>query len=107
MHIDAVQVAASAARTSLGNSGRASADARPAQKSSPPAQAPASLPKARELSVSASFIENQIIVYRFVDNQTGAVVQQIPPEELLQVMRSIDEMLNAENGPGQKLNIRS
>lgn len=60
----------------------------------------------RERSVSVSFIENQVILYRFLDKETGDLLQQVPPEEMLQVMRNIDNLLNAENHSAQKLDLR-
>jgi len=32
-------------------------------------------------------------VYRFVDSKTGDLVIQVPPEEVLRVMRNIQQML--------------
>jgi uncharacterized FlaG/YvyC family protein len=55
----------------------------------------------RDLSIS---VENRIIIYRFLDPQTGDLVEQVPPEELLKVARNIDELLNLQQA--QKLNIQ-
>ncbi|MBZ5706010.1 MAG: hypothetical protein LAN63_11690 [Acidobacteriia bacterium] len=37
--------------------------------------------------------ENRNISYRFLDAQTGELVQPVPPEELLRVMHNIGEWL--------------
>jgi hypothetical protein len=42
--------------------------------------------------VTVSFDDNKA-VYRFIDGSSGKVLQQIPPEELLRVMRNIGEWL--------------
>src|SRR3954463_866316 len=43
--------------------------------------------------VDVSFDRGQHIIYRVVDGKTGDVIQQVPPEELLRVMRNIGEYL--------------
>jgi hypothetical protein len=47
-------------------------------------------PSGREVTIS--FDDNKT-VYRFIDSNTGKVLQQVPPEELLRVMRNIGEWL--------------
>lgn len=107
MRIDAIQVAANAAAGTATKAERPGAKTDSAPSAAPaPLAAAAEVPKARELSVSVSFVENQVIVYRFVDKDTGDLIVQVPPEQMLQVMRSIDEMLNAENSVHQKIDIR-
>jgi hypothetical protein len=82
------------------------ADGRAAQgrgKAEPPIAPPASnpMPQTSQLDVNV-VVENQHTVYRFVDRQTGDLVQQVPPEELLRVMRSIGELLQQSE---QKFNL--
>jgi FlaG protein len=43
--------------------------------------------------VSRSFDTNRNIIYRFVDKDTGEVVEQIPPEETLRLMQRIQDLL--------------
>jgi len=43
--------------------------------------------------VSVSFDQNRNTVYRFVDEKSGELVRQVPPEEVLRVIRSTEEML--------------
>jgi len=109
MRIDALQAAATAAETAISDSSHHSAETKDVPASPPPTSnaEPAADAKSRELSVSVSFVENQVIVYRFVDKDTGDLIQQVPPEEVLEVMRGIDEMLNEENIAHQKIDIRS
>jgi len=37
-------------------------------------------------------VEDNQIVYRFIDQQSGELLLQLPPEEVLRVMRNIAEM---------------
>lgn len=97
MSIDPVQVVA------LGQaSGPAEpVSARPVARSSVPAasrtaEAPLSLPQARQLQVNASFGEANLIIYRILDKETGDLIQQIPPEQLLQIARSIQELFQTD-----------
>ena len=54
------------------------------------------LPQARQYQVSASFGPANLIIYRILDKETGDLIQQIPPEQLLQLARSIQESLKVE-----------
>lgn len=82
------------------------ADPRPAQPgaaadaSTASAQPPISAPREVNLAVE----DDHKIVYRFVDKETGKLIEQVPPEELLRVMRNIAEF-QAENA--RKLDQRS
>src|SRR5918912_1226815 len=100
MRIDPVQVVASASQAealSRDSKPRKSAEEhRPVEKASPNAMIPAP----RQMSVSMDGDHN--IIYQFLDARTGEVVQQVPPEQVLQVMRSIAEQLREAE---QKLNI--
>jgi len=54
------------------------------------------VPQARAIQVDASYGEGNRIIYRIVDQQTGELIQQIPPEQLLAIARSIRQLLQAE-----------
>lgn len=54
-------------------------------KSPTPAQA--------QTQISVSLDSDKNVIYQFLDMRTGEVLQQIPPEEVLQVMRSIADLL--------------
>jgi len=43
--------------------------------------------------VSISVDQSQVWVYRILDGKTGDLIQQIPPEEVLRIVRGIQEML--------------
>lgn len=107
MRIDALPIAAIAAEVSLADPVRKSANPEYSQPNvvnhSP---APVPVNPARQLSVSVSYIENQVIVYRFLDQKTGDLIQQVPPEEMLQVMRHIDELLKAESEAHQTIDVQ-
>lgn len=49
--------------------------------------------RAPQHEVSVVVDENRNISYRFLDAQTGELVQPVPPEELLRVMHNIGEWL--------------
>jgi len=49
------------------------------------------MPQARQLQVDASFGQANLIIYRILDKQTGDLILQVPPEQLLQIARSIQE----------------
>jgi hypothetical protein len=59
-----------------------------------PAIAPTALPEPARVSVS--YDESRELVYRFVDSKSGEVVSQTPPEEVLKVVRGIQDLLRAE-----------
>ena len=59
-----------------------------------PAVVPTALPEPARVSVSID--ETREIVYRFVDAKTGEVISQTPPEEVLRVVRGIQDLLRAE-----------
>ncbi len=59
-----------------------------------PAVAPSALPEPARVSVSID--ETRELVYRFVDAKTGEVLSQTPPEEILKVVRGIQDLLSAE-----------
>ncbi|HZQ67140.1 MAG TPA: flagellar protein FlaG [Terriglobales bacterium] len=53
-----------------------------------PLPASAVLPD-RKVSVA---LEDNQVVYRFIDQRSGELLQQVPPEEVLRVMRNIAEL---------------
>ena len=57
------------------------------------------VPQFRAIQVDASFGEDNRIIYRILDKQTGDLIQQIPPEQLLAIARSIQQLLQAETEP--------
>ena len=59
------------------------------EQATPRQAAPASI------AVAISMDENRNTIYRFLDQATGVLIRQVPPEEVLRVMRNIDEMLQA------------
>ena len=61
---------------------------------------PAAIPAPKQMSVSIDSDQN--VIYQFMDAQTGEVVQQVPPEQVLRVMRSIADLLREAE---QKVNI--
>jgi len=42
-------------------------------------------------------VDGQRVVYRFVDKETNAVIFQVPSEQMLNVMRGIEEQLQQQN----------
>jgi hypothetical protein len=70
-----------------------------APKSAPvetPARAEPIVPQVRAIQVDASYGEDNRIIYRILDKQTGDLIQQIPPEQLLAIARSIRQLLQTE-----------
>ena len=94
MRIDQVQVATAMNRADLASVGRdplpkgTPAETPHSQESD---TAPAAAPSETQISVSIDNDKN--VIYQFLDMRTGEVLQQIPPEHVLQVMRSIAELL--------------
>lgn len=43
--------------------------------------------------ISVRYNENQVLVTKFIDQQSGEVVQQIPPDQVLKIIESIQELL--------------
>ena len=67
---------------------------RPASGSARAAAEPA-VPQMRPTEVNASFGPDNLIIYRIVDKQTGDIIQQIPPEQLLAIARDVRHLLEA------------
>jgi uncharacterized FlaG/YvyC family protein len=53
----------------------------------------------RHFQVNASFGPANLIIYRILDKETGDLIQQIPPEQLLRIARSVQELLQANQTP--------
>lgn len=107
MSIDAVQAvfASAQAIADFANvrSVSASADAAPKASSR---DAFENLPQARQLQVDASFGQANLIIYRILDKQTGDLILQVPPEQLLQIARSVQQLLQA-NQESPNLDVRT
>jgi uncharacterized FlaG/YvyC family protein len=43
--------------------------------------------------VSVHYDENQVLITKFIDQKSGEVVQQIPPDQVLKIIESIQELL--------------
>ncbi len=59
-----------------------------------------SLPEPRQLNVSMD--DKQNVIYRFTDPTNGEVVRQVPPEQILRIMRNIEDLLHESE---QKLKV--
>ncbi len=88
------------------------APARSASTVSPPvretrvATAPQSVLEPRQVQVNASFGPANLIIYRILDKDTGDLIQQIPPQQLLEIARSVRELEQA-NPTQPSLDVRS
>ena len=61
-------------------------------------------PPQRSLSIRVD--ENKMVVYQIIDERTGEVVRQIPPEEVRRAAHDIAELVrSAETGQRHKLDI--
>ena len=63
---------------------------------------PAPSPEPQPQLLRVSIDQNRNTIYRFLDEKTGELVRQVPPEEVLRIMRNIEQMLQAAE---QKLKI--
>lgn len=96
MRIDPVQVVASAVRVSTEKPReRATVELRLADASHASAgrNHESSPPSAPKYEVTVQFGENQVMVTRFVDQKSGELVQQIPSEQVMKIMESIQQLL--------------
>ena len=50
---------------------------------------------APSVAVAVSIDQDRNTVYRFLDQRTGVLIRQVPPEEVLRVVRNIHRMLQA------------
>lgn len=95
MRIEPVQVAANQLQPQADTPNkRVAAENRPVVESSfstsNPHSAPLDMPK---YDVTVHYDENQVLVTKFIDQKSGEVVQQIPPDQVLKIIASIQEML--------------
>ena len=58
------------------------------------------IPQPNQLNVSVD--EKQNVIYRFTDPNSGELVRQVPPEEILRIMRNIEDLLHESE---QKLKV--
>ena len=66
---------------------------------------PTALPAPERVTVSVD--SSHIVVYRFLDGKTGAVLSQTPAEEVLRVVRGIQELaLEAQKRENSTINVR-
>jgi uncharacterized FlaG/YvyC family protein len=96
MRIDPVQVVASTVRTSTEKPReRATVELRLADVSHASADRnhESSSPSAPKYEVTVQFDQNQVIVTRFVDQKSGELVQQIPSEQVMKIIESIQQLL--------------
>ena len=110
MRIDTVQVAAAAAQALEGSAVQSrSVPARPTAEvmSTPSATSQPSAPQMTQRVVSVSVEDNRIIVYRFLDQKTGDLIEQVPPEELLRIARNIQDLLQSQQQDHQNLDVRA
>jgi hypothetical protein len=74
------------------------------QHSEPPKSAvsatKAAIPEPNQLNVSVD--DKQNVIYRFTDPSNGEVVRQVPPEQILRIMRNIEDLLHESE---QKLKV--
>ena|ERR1041385_3430607 len=50
------------------------------------------IPQPNQVNVSVD--DKQNVIYRFTDPSNGEVVRQVPPEEILRIMRNIEDLLH-------------
>jgi|ERR1700731_2597860 FlaG protein len=108
MSIDGVQAvfATSEALTGLGSVRSTSASGEAVSPKPSSNDILKNLPQARQLQVDASFGQANLIIYRILDKQTGDLILQVPPEQLLEIASSIQESLLAEPA-SPNLDVRS
>jgi len=84
--------------TTLGPVGAVQDPASPKSQAPVATSSPAEtiVPQVRAIQVDASYGEDNRIIYRILDKQSGELIQQIPPEQLLAIARSIQQLLQAE-----------
>jgi uncharacterized FlaG/YvyC family protein len=58
------------------------------------------IPQPNQVNVSVD--DKQNVIYRFTDPSNGEVVRQVPPEEILRIMRNIEDLLHESE---QKLKV--
>lgn len=94
MRIDPVQVAATVNQADLVSVRRDPLPQRTQLQNAQPQQPkPAPAEVAAETQISVTIDSDKNVIYQFLDARTGTIVQQVPPEQVLQVMRSIADLL--------------
>lgn len=94
MRIDPVQVAARSNQAESAFARRSSMPQPPKQEKSVKEETKAAVPAApAQAQISVSIDKDKNVIYQFLDPRTGEVLQQVPPEQVLQVMRSIADLL--------------
>src|SRR5581483_6066673 len=48
---------------------------------------------AQHYEVTVHYDDNQVLVTKFIDQRSGEIVQQIPPDQVLKIIASIQELL--------------
>jgi hypothetical protein len=94
MRIDPVQVLATIKQADPAFARRASVPSKSAEESPNHdigKAATAATPAPKQISVLMDSDSN--LIYQFIDARTGEVVLQVPPQQVLQVMRSIADLL--------------
>jgi hypothetical protein len=93
MRIDPVQVVAKVVETGSANP-RQRVTAQPAAAEQPlSAVKPAPSPQTSKYDVTVRYAENQVLVTTFIDQNSGEVVQQIPPDQVLRIIETFQEFL--------------
>jgi hypothetical protein len=94
MRIDPVQVAANVLETESA-SPRQRVTAQPAAAEQPlsAVKPPPSSPQTPKYDVTVRYAENQVLVTTFIDQNSGEVVQQIPPDQVLRIIETFQEFL--------------
>jgi hypothetical protein len=112
MSIDAAQAALAisqfASPTDLRERSRAGGStAAPAPVATPNThEIPTDLPQVRQFQVTAAY-EGSDVVYRILDKETGDLILQIPPEQMLEIARGIQEALRSAPLPKPTLDVQS
>lgn len=109
MQIDPVQAGASAEL--LPSEGKTKANPHqpsPVAVESEPAHpqqhpAAAALPEPERVTVSVD--ASREFVYRFLDAKTGDLISQVPPEQVLDVVRGIQDLLKTEQNPNKETSV--
>ncbi len=98
MQIDRLQARASSESLLVEGKGKTQVQQQTAEQSEPAAvgpraTAPAPFPEPQRVTVSVD--ASRELVYRFLDPKTGEVVSQVPPEQVLEIVRGIQDLLRA------------
>lgn len=107
MRIDLTQATVAVARAEVNSDATRKSQAQPktatvstSRSSLPPDRAPSTGPQPQILNVTID--QNKNTIYRFTDEKTGDLIRQVPPEEVLRIMRNVEEVLQESE---QKLKV--